>query len=195
MKVRESGMPMVETWESFFDPIMILSKLSLTKDHEHVLDFGCGYGTFSNAAATIINGSVTAIDLDDTTLTYAKNESKKRKLTNIRFMQRDFMSIGSGMADVSVDYAMLFNILHVDDPLFLLAETYRCLKPGGTIAILHWIHDANTPRGPSMAIRPAPAQCIAWAKQAGFELLKNQTKSFPPYHFGFVATKPYLNEE
>ena len=35
---------------------------------------------------------------------------------------RDFMSEGSGLEDSSVDFAMLFNILHVEEPTKLLRK-------------------------------------------------------------------------
>jgi hypothetical protein len=51
MKVRDSGMPEETVWEGFFDARHILSQLSLTDGQADVVDFGCGYGTFTIAAA------------------------------------------------------------------------------------------------------------------------------------------------
>jgi ubiquinone/menaquinone biosynthesis C-methylase UbiE len=54
-----------------------------------------------------------------------------------------------------VDYAMLFNILHAEQPERLLREARRILAPHGLLGIIHWNYDPSTPRGPSMEIRPA----------------------------------------
>jgi hypothetical protein len=58
MKTRESGMPPEDVWQGFFDPVVILDKLGLTSECEFVVDFGCGYGTFSIPAAQIVRGVV-----------------------------------------------------------------------------------------------------------------------------------------
>ena len=58
--------------------------------------------------------------------------------------------------DASVDHAMLFNILHVEEPVGLLCEAMRVLVPGGKAGIIHWRTDLETPRGPSMADPPMP---------------------------------------
>ena len=39
--------------------------------------------------------------------------------------------MGTGLADAAVGYAMLFNILHIEDPVGLLQEARRVLAPGG----------------------------------------------------------------
>jgi len=68
----------------------------------------------------------------------------------------DFIADGSGCADASVDYVMLFNILHDERPKRILREAYRILTPGGRVGIIHWKYDSSTPRGPPMEIRPKP---------------------------------------
>ncbi|MDP3143663.1 MAG: class I SAM-dependent methyltransferase, partial [Candidatus Omnitrophota bacterium] len=86
----------------------------------------------------------------------------------------------------SVDYAMLFNILHLENPVGLLRETERILKKGGKVGITHWNYDPTTPRGPSMDIRPKPEQCIEWAGKAGFA--DPQQFDLKPYHYGIVMS-------
>ena len=53
MKARESGMPEESVWAGFFAPETILRKLGLTSSCGDVVDFGCGYGTFTIPAARI----------------------------------------------------------------------------------------------------------------------------------------------
>ncbi len=70
----------------------------------------------------------------------------------------DFIFEGSGLKDQSVNYAMLFNILHAEKPEGLLKEAYRILIPEGKLGVIHWNYDSKTPQGPLMAIRPRPEQ-------------------------------------
>lgn len=53
-----------------------------------------------------------------------------------------------GLADSCCNLVMLFNILHAEEPLNILAETKRILTSEGQVAIIHWIPDPTTPRGP-----------------------------------------------
>ena len=49
-----------------------------------------------------------------------KRKSEAAGLTNVTVVQRDFVSDGSGLPDAQASYVMLFNILHVEDPIGLL---------------------------------------------------------------------------
>ena len=84
---------------------------------------------------------------------------------------RDFVADGTGLPSSSVDYAMVFNILHAEQPQRLLKEAYRLLVPSGLLGIIHWNFDPSTPRGPSMEILPRPEQCRDWAVAQGFRPL------------------------
>lgn len=188
MKVRESGMPAPDVWDSYFDPDLILRKLGLTSACHDVVEFGCGYGTFTIPAARRVAGTVHALDIDASMIAIARSRSEERGLTNIDFAVRDFVSNGTGRPSGSVDYAMVFNILHHEDPVGLLREAYRNLKGGGAVGIIHWIYDRDTPRGPPMSIRPRPEQCVQWAKEAGFSR-GNDFVELPPYHYGMVLRR------
>ena len=43
MKYRESGMPANELWETFYDPLKILSLMEVNSTVKTFLDIGCGY--------------------------------------------------------------------------------------------------------------------------------------------------------
>lgn len=188
MKVRDSGMPEETVWERFFDARHILSQLSLTDGQADVVDFGCGYGTFTIAAARLTSGIVHALDIEPEMLQATAAKAEALRLTNVRTVQRDFVADGTGLAEESVGYAMLFNILHGEDPVGLLREAHRVLRPGGKVGVIHWVYDASTPRGPDLSIRPRPEQCQAWIQKAGFELLIPLV-ALPPYHYGMVGRK------
>lgn len=187
MKIRESGMPEREMWDKFFNPQNILEVLGINKSIGDAVEFGCGYGTFTISAAKMIRETLFAFDIDSEMIAITKNEVAKQGVKNLEVILRDFMADGTGLKSECVDYAMLFNILHLEKPLLLLHEAYRILKNDGKIGIIHWNYDPSTPRGPSMDIRLKPEECIEWAKKAGF--IKPKQFDLKPYHYGVVMTK------
>ena len=182
-------MPEEKVWDRFFDQASILSKLQLTSLCKDVVEFGCGYGTFTIPAASIIKGNVFAIDIEQEMLDSTQKAESKLNLTNIKYILKDFVKEGTGLSDNSVDYAMVFNILHYEKPVKLLEEAFRVLRNDGTLGIIHWNYDPETPRGPEMSIRPKPEQCRQWAEEAGFEITRNGVIDLPPYHYGMALRK------
>lgn len=192
MKTRESGMPDESMWSGFFSPEQTLAKLGLTGSCGDVVDFGCGYGTFTIPAARMIRGTpgmVHALDIEADMVEATRRKAEEVGLSNIRVERRDFVADSTGLADGSVDYVMLFNILHCEQPVVLLRETWRILSPDGRLGIMHWNYDPTTPRGPSMDIRPKPEQCRDWAMAVGFRLAVPDKINLPPYHYGWVMEK------
>ena len=111
--------------------------------------------------------------------------------SNIRAELRDFVELGSGVTDGSQGHAMVFNLLHIENPLALLRKAFRSLQPGGILSVIHWRSDIETPRGPPLAIRPKPEQCATWLSGAGFESVRHvELGKAAPYHFGILAQKP-----
>jgi len=190
MKIRESGMPERDMWEKFFSPAKILATLGLNGQTGDVAEFGCGYGTFTIPAAKIIKGKIYALDIDPDMIRSTDEEAKRNGLSNAQTVLRDFIAEGSGLPDGSVDYVMLFNILHLEKPMVLLNEARRISRGGGKLGIIHWNYDPKTPRGPSMDIRPKPEQCINWAESVGFS--NPVQHDLKPYHYGIVFTKGVL---
>ena len=180
-------MPEEKEWNEYFNPSEALRLLGLNESTLDVADFGCGYGTFVIPAARIIRGKIYAIDIEPEMIKIVERKAKENHLNNVVPILRDFMSDGSGLEDLSFDYVILFNILHVDEPKKLLKEAYRILRLGGGIVIIHWNHDETTPAGPPMDIRPRPEQCRHWAESIGFSL--EQEFDLKPYHFGIVMRK------
>jgi ubiquinone/menaquinone biosynthesis C-methylase UbiE len=188
MKVRDSGMPNEEMWSEFFNPQTILKQMQLTSGLENVVDLGSGYGTFSIPAAQIVSGTVHAFDIEPEMIELLQRKTVQLNIKNTKLHLHDFIADGSGFVDNSIDYVMLFNILHHSNPKHILDETFRILKPGAKTGIIHWRSDIPTPRGPQLDIRPTPEQCKQWAVESGFVI--NKELILEPYHFGIIINKP-----
>jgi SAM-dependent methyltransferase len=109
-------------------------------------------------------------------------------LQNVVAIRCDFLAAPLPVAQAA-DYAMLFNILHAEQPELLLSRAKSVLRPGGLLGIMHWNYDPNTPRGPSMEIRPRPEDLRRLALAAGFTI-ETPHVTLPPWHYGIVAVCP-----
>jgi SAM-dependent methyltransferase len=129
------------------------------------------------------------MDIEPDMIQATQAKADAEELRNVKTYLRDFVAEGSGLPSASVDYVMLFNILHAEHPQVLLDEAFRLLTPNGRLAIIHWNYDPTTPRGPSMEIRPRPEQCCQWAGEVGFRLRAPGIIDLPPYHYGMVLER------
>lgn len=188
MKVRDSGMPSEEIWADFFNIDLILSQLDINSKIIDLVEIGCGYGTFTIPAAKLISGKLLAFDIETEMLDYIRRKLTNEHLNNIVLEERDILIQTTGLAASSVDYVMLFNILHHEPPDDFLNEAYRILKPEGKLGILHWRSDIPTPRGPDLSIRPTPDQILLWVDKKKFTIFK-LPRVIMPFHFGILLSK------
>lgn len=191
MKVRDSGMPDEEMWSGFFAPAKTLKIFGLDQGVQELVEFGCGYGTFTLAAAAMTTGTVHALDIEAEMVNVVQRKCRDAGIGNVRATVHDFVAEGTGLADDSMDAALLFNILHHEEPVALMREAHRVLRPNGRLAVIHWNYDPATPRGPAMDIRPRPEQCIEWALAAGFCFDAGNRFELPPHHYGLLFSKPF----
>ena len=93
-KGRDSGMPAVEQWESYFDAAGVLESLGCRRWSGDAIEFGCGYGTFTIAAARRILGTFFALDIDPHMVAGTAARVLQTNLKNVVVEQRDFVTQG-----------------------------------------------------------------------------------------------------
>lgn len=189
MKLRESGMPEEGYWESLFDVTLILDRLSIDNRLGDVIEFGCGYGTFTIPVAQRISGALDTFDIEPEMIERTRQRASQAGLSNVHRHNLDVFTSGFGVPDESRDACLLFNILHCEEPLRLLSEAARVTRSGGFVYAIHWRFDALTPRGPSMDIRPQPEQMGAWAEETGKLKRDGDLIDLPPWHYGWRFRK------
>jgi SAM-dependent methyltransferase len=186
---RESGMPEVAYWETFFDPDCILRRLGVSRETQSIAEFGCGYGTFTIPAARLISGLVSTFDIDREMVDFTIHRANELSVQNVVASQRDFMKDGTGLPDQSVDFIILFNLLHIEEPQSLLAESKRILRIDGNVGVIHWRSDIVTPRGPSLSIRPTIEDCRRWGENVGLTYKQEYVFDCCNWHWGLTMSK------
>jgi len=190
IKGRESGMPDEAYWASFFETEIAIDKLLGTVVLGNVIEFGCGYGSFTVPTARRTTGRVIALDIEPEMVDCVRQKAVTFDLPNVQADVRDFVAHGTGVDAGSQAHAMIFNLLHLEQPISLLREAYRTLQEGGVLSVIHWRSDIPTPRGPSLEIRPTPEQCRAWIADAGFHSIASvDLQDCCPFHFGLLARR------
>ncbi len=185
MKLRESGMPEEAYWETLLDVPLILDRLGINRELQDVVELGSGYGTFTLPVAKRISGVLTTFDIEPAMVERTRQRAAQAGVSNVIYVVDDVFANGFGGEPASKDACLLFNILHCEQPVRLLAEAARVVRPAGFVCIIHWRYDSATPRGPSMEIRPRPEHVIEWAQQTKVLDLAGPMVDLPPWHYGF----------
>jgi len=97
MEVRDSDMPDEAVWSSFFDPQKILGAFGLDKGVHDLVEFGCGYGTFTLATARMASGTVYSFDINPEMIRVVRQKCRRERVTNVRLIARDFVAKGTGL--------------------------------------------------------------------------------------------------
>jgi SAM-dependent methyltransferase len=190
MKLRESGMPEEAYWETLFDVPLILDRLGIDERLKNVIEMGCGYGTFTIPVARRISDVLTTFDINPAMVERTRQRAAQAGVPNVLYVVEDVFANGFGGEPASKDACLLFNILHCEQPMRLLAEAARVVRPSGFVHVIHWRFDPATPRGPSMEIRPRPAQILNWAGEAGLLASPEGVLNLPPWHYGIRFQRP-----
>ena len=100
----------------------------------HILDYGCGPGSYSIVAAELVGtaGKVYALDIHPLAVQRVQNVASKKGLTNIDTICSD---CATGLENNSVDVVLLYDIFHeLSEQNRVLEELHRVLKPNGILS-------------------------------------------------------------
>jgi len=100
-----------------------------------VLDFGCGPGGFSLAAARMVapEGRVYALDMHPLAVRSVRSAAQRQGLSNIQAIQGCDVV---GLHEESIDIALLYDVLHdFPEPESVLSGLHRVLKPKGRLSV------------------------------------------------------------
>jgi ubiquinone/menaquinone biosynthesis C-methylase UbiE len=101
----------------------------------HVLDYGCGPGSYIVPLAELVgkSGEIYALDIHPLAIQKVKNIASKRQLANVETILSDCQT---GLPHSSLDVVLLYDIVHhLSDPNRILKELHRVLKPDGILSL------------------------------------------------------------
>ena len=104
-----------------------------------VLDICCGAGASALPAAEAVGsmGKLVGVDLSQKLLELARVKATQRNLTNIEFELGDMLSLR--FPSESFDAVVcVFGIFFVPDMEIAVRELWRCVRPGGQLAVTTW---------------------------------------------------------
>jgi ubiquinone/menaquinone biosynthesis C-methylase UbiE len=117
----------------FLPPRNILKEAEI-KPGFHVLDYGCGPGSYSIAAAELVGttGKVYALDINSLAIQQVKRSALRKRVTNIETIRSD---CATGLENSSIDVVLLYDTFHtLRNPNSVLKELHRVLKLNGILS-------------------------------------------------------------
>jgi len=152
------------------DPDRILRGIGLTAGNVF-FDMGCGEGFFTVPAAKIVGptGRVYGIDTNDEAIARLREKSDKERLDNIVFKVQEGEE--STFCDACGDFVFFGIVLHdFRDPLRVLRNSKRMLKPAGKLVNLDWKKE-RMENGPPFEKRLSEEKAAELIRSAGFRIL------------------------
>jgi ubiquinone/menaquinone biosynthesis C-methylase UbiE len=104
------------------------------KPGNHVLDFGCGHGSYTFIVSESVGdeGIIYAQEILQLPLDIIVKEASKLKLENITTICSD---CSTGLPDESIDVVLLYDVFHLlRYPGAVLEELHRVLSPDGVLS-------------------------------------------------------------
>ena len=120
--------------DRFHSPVKKLEEAEI-KSGMHVLDFGCGPGSYSIAAAEVVDeaGKIYAVDVHPLAIERVQQRALKKGLKNLEAIRTDCQT---GLPDNSIDLILMFDVFHqLKNPDRILEELARILKPSAYLAL------------------------------------------------------------
>ncbi len=161
-------------------PELIAERMQL-KPGMTVVEIGPGKGSYTKAVAEKVqpNGKVFAIDIQESIINRLKKKIKKENIQNIIPKIDDAYNLS--FEDESVDRIFAITCLpEIPDPIRVLREFKRILKPDGIISLSELFLDPDYP------LRRTEKR---WAKEAGLDFYECFGNWFV-YQLNFIKNKP-----
>ena len=141
-------MSLTYKFRDFLLPRMNILKEVGIKAGFHVLDYGCGPGSYILPLAKLVgkSGKIYALDVHPLAIRAVQGIASRKRLKNV---QTILSNRKTGLPPNSVDLVLLYDILHdLDDASGVLAELHRILKPKGILSLSdhHLKQDEIIPR-------------------------------------------------
>jgi ubiquinone/menaquinone biosynthesis C-methylase UbiE len=118
----------------FLRPRRDIVKEAGIKEGFHVLDYGCGPGSYVTAVAELVgkSGKIYALDINPLAIKMVKKIALKKQLSNVETILSDCKT---GLPNDSIDVVLLYDTFHdLSDPNMVLEELHRVLKPNGILS-------------------------------------------------------------
>lgn len=128
--------PALSFWDRFGQETV--ARIGL-RPGDRVLDACCGTGASALPAAQVVGGTghVLGVDLAEPALALARGKALRRGLTAVDFRAADVER--TGLPSESFDAVVcVFGIFFLPDMAAAIAELWRLVRPGGTLAITVW---------------------------------------------------------
>ena len=121
-------------FRDFFLPRRNILKEVGIKPGFHVLDYGCGPGSYIPFLAELVgeSGKVYALDIHPLAIQKVQDIASKKQLANVETILSDCQT---GLPDNTLDAVLLYAAFHhLSDPDVVLKELHRVLKPDGILS-------------------------------------------------------------
>ena len=118
-----------------FAPRRNILKEAGIKPGFHVLDYGCGSGSYIADTAELVgkSGWIYALDIHPLAIESVQRRSSEKRLLNVETIQSDCKT---SLPDNCIDAVLLYDVFHkLSDPGGVLEELHRVLKPDGILSV------------------------------------------------------------
>jgi len=130
-------------FRDLFRPRMVILEEVEIKPRDHVLDYGCGPGSYISRLAELVgkDGRIYGLDFHPLAIQSVQRIASTKQLTNVETICSDCKT---GLPDNSLDAVLLYDVFHkLSEQDAVLEEMHRVLKPNGFLSFSdhHMVED------------------------------------------------------
>lgn len=121
-------------FRDFFAPRTNVLREAGIREGSHVLDYGCGPGSYVGSLAKIVgpSGKIYALDVHPLAAQMVERLAARKHLPNVTMIRSDCRT---GLPDQCLDVILLYDVFHeLEQPGKVLEELHRILKPDGILS-------------------------------------------------------------